>query len=51
MPCEGSLAIAAGGGDAVLLPLSVQAENRRAQSWDEFLRGARLGAGALFTTP
>jgi methionyl-tRNA formyltransferase len=42
-------AIGAGGG--AVLPLLVQPENRREQSWDEFLRGARLEPGALFTTP
>jgi methionyl-tRNA formyltransferase len=29
-----------------VLPLVVQAENRREQSWEEYLRGARLEAGA-----
>jgi methionyl-tRNA formyltransferase len=43
------LAIACGTG--LVLPVTVQAENRRRQSWDEFLRGARLEPGALFTTP
>jgi methionyl-tRNA formyltransferase len=41
------LAIAAGAG--ALLPELVQPENRREQSWDEYLRGARLEPGALFT--
>jgi methionyl-tRNA formyltransferase len=40
-----------GTGSAALLPLVVQVENRRQQSWDEYLRGARLPADALFTTP
>jgi methionyl-tRNA formyltransferase len=31
-----------------VLPLVVQAENRREQSWEEYLRGARLEAGARF---
>jgi len=48
--CGDTLAIASGSGTAVL-PLNVQAENRRAQSWESFLRGARLAPGALFTTP
>jgi len=43
------LGIAAGRG--VLVPIAVQPENRREQSWEEFLRGARLPLDALFTTP
>jgi methionyl-tRNA formyltransferase len=31
-----------------VLPLVVQAENRREQSWEEYLRGARLEAGAAY---
>jgi methionyl-tRNA formyltransferase len=49
VPSGDQLAIGAGRG--VVLPLVVQPENRREQSWDEFLRGARLQPGALFTTP
>ena len=30
-----------------LLPLTVQPENRREKSWDDYLRGARLEPGAL----
>ncbi len=41
-----TLAIAAG--DGLLLPREVQPENRRAMSWEEFLRGARLTAGVRF---
>jgi methionyl-tRNA formyltransferase len=48
--CGDTLAIGTGGRGAVL-PLSVQAQNRRTQPWDEYLRGARLEAGALFTAP
>jgi methionyl-tRNA formyltransferase len=44
-----TLAIAAG--DGAVLPVSVQPENRRAIGWDDYLRGARLAPGALFTTP
>ena len=33
-----------------VLPLVVQAENRREQAWEEYLRGARLDAGTLFRT-
>jgi len=35
-----------GTGEGLLEPLEVQPENRRAVSWDAFLRGARLGPGA-----
>ena len=35
-------------GDGVLEPLEVQPENRRAMSWTEYLRGARLSPGAVF---
>lgn len=45
----GTLAIATG--DGLLLPREVQPENRRAMSWEEFLRGARLVAGARFERP
>jgi methionyl-tRNA formyltransferase len=41
-------AIAAGSG--AVFPLEVQAENRRAQPWEDYLRGARLEAGVPFTT-
>ena len=34
-----------------VLPLVVQAENRREQPWEEYLRGARLQDGARFTNP
>jgi hypothetical protein len=37
-------------GQGVMVPVSVQPENRREQSWEEFLRGARLPLDALFTT-
>jgi len=39
----GNLCIAAG--DGLLLPILVQPESRKAISWEEFLRGARLGPG------
>lgn len=45
----GILAIATGEG--LLLPRQVQPENRRAMSWEEFLRGARLAVGARFGRP
>jgi methionyl-tRNA formyltransferase len=44
-----TLAIATAAG--AIVPLSVQPENRREVSWDEYLRGARLEPGAMFTTP
>jgi methionyl-tRNA formyltransferase len=44
-----TLAVAAGQG--ALMPLTVQPENRREVSWADFLRGARLDTGAVFTTP
>ena len=37
--------------EGALVPVNVQAENRRAQPWDEYLRGARLDPGARFTSP
>lgn len=33
-------------GEGLLLPVEVQPENRKAMSWEEFLRGARLEIGA-----
>ena len=51
----GTLTIAAGGvlvvasGDGGVEPVEVQPENRRAVPWSDYLRGARLGAGARFT--
>ncbi len=32
-------------GERLVLPLEVQPENRRTMRWDDWLRGARLGAG------
>ena len=46
---SGGLAIATG--DGLLLPLDVQPENRKAMPWADFLRGARLSAGARVTEP
>lgn len=43
------LAIATASG--LLLPLEVQPENRKAMPWADFLRGARLEAGARVTEP
>ncbi|PYN81400.1 MAG: methionyl-tRNA formyltransferase [Candidatus Rokuibacteriota bacterium] len=34
-----------------LRPIEVQPENRRAMSWAEYLRGARLAPGATFANP
>jgi len=44
-----TLAIATGAG--ILLPLEVQPENRKAMPWSDFLRGARLEAGACVSEP
>jgi methionyl-tRNA formyltransferase len=44
-----TLAIATGAG--ILLPLEVQPENRKAMQWGDFLRGARLEAGARVSEP
>jgi methionyl-tRNA formyltransferase len=44
-----SLAVASGEG--LVLPLEVQPESRRSVAWAEFLRGARLGAGARLSAP
>jgi methionyl-tRNA formyltransferase len=46
---DGELAVATGEG--ALLPREVQPESRRALSWGEFLRGARLRAGERLTAP
>jgi methionyl-tRNA formyltransferase len=43
----GTLCIATG--DGLLLPTEVQPENRKAMAWQDFLRGARLSAGARVT--
>jgi methionyl-tRNA formyltransferase len=43
------LAIATG--QDLLLPLEVQPDNRKAMAWEDFLRGARLPAGARVTEP
>jgi methionyl-tRNA formyltransferase len=45
----GEPAIAAA--DGWLRPIEVQSENRRAMSWADYLRGARLTPGATFSTP
>jgi methionyl-tRNA formyltransferase len=45
----GEPAIAAA--DGWLRPIEVQPENRRAMSWADYLRGARLIVGATFSTP
>jgi methionyl-tRNA formyltransferase len=47
VPAGGVLAVATG--DGLVLPVEVQPESRRAVTWTEFLRGARLEAGARFT--
>jgi methionyl-tRNA formyltransferase len=45
----GALAVAAAGG--AVLPGEVQPESRRVLGWPEYLRGARLAAGARFSAP
>jgi methionyl-tRNA formyltransferase len=37
--------------DGWLCPVEVQPENRRAMSWSEYLRGARLSTGSRFAAP
>jgi len=49
VPHDDALAVAAGQG--AVWPLDVQPENRRTMPWVDYLRGARLLAGARFTTP
>lgn len=49
VPHGGTLAIATGAG--ALLPVEVQGENKRPIPWADWLRGARLAAGARFTAP
>ena len=48
-PGEGPLAVTTG--DGLFLPLEVQPENRKAMRWADFLRGARLAAGARVGEP
>jgi methionyl-tRNA formyltransferase len=38
-------------GDAAVLPVEVQPENRKTMAWDAWLRGARLTAGARLAAP
>ena len=45
----GTLAVSAG--DGVVLPVSVQPENRKPMAWDDWLRGARLASGARLGAP
>jgi methionyl-tRNA formyltransferase len=37
--------------DGAVLPLEVQPESKRRMTWPDYLRGARLGAGARFRRP
>lgn len=46
---EGQLVAATGAGG--FLPVEVQADNKRPMSWTEYLRGARLSAGARLLGP
>jgi methionyl-tRNA formyltransferase len=43
---DGATTLGVATGDGVLVPVEVQPTNRRAMGWAEFLRGARLEAGA-----
>jgi methionyl-tRNA formyltransferase len=43
--------LALGTGDGLLLPVEVQPENRRPMTWDDYLRGARLGPGVALGAP
>jgi methionyl-tRNA formyltransferase len=43
--------LAIGTGEGLLLPVEVQPENRRTMAWDAYLRGSRLGPGAVLGTP
>jgi methionyl-tRNA formyltransferase len=49
IPFSDDLAIATG--DGLLLPIEVQPESRKTMAWADFLRGARLSAGARVTEP
>ena len=35
-------------GDGLLLPIEVQPDSKKAMAWEDFLRGARISAGARF---
>ena len=50
-PQEGHAPVAIATGSGLLLPLEVQPENRKAMPWADFLRGARLEAGARVMEP
>jgi methionyl-tRNA formyltransferase len=43
--------LAVASGEGLVLPIDVQGESRRAVTWTEFLRGARLEAGARLFVP
>lgn len=43
--------LALGTGEGLLRPTEVQPDGRRVMSWEEYLRGARLGPGAAFGAP
>ena len=49
VPQANTLAVATGAG--AFLPIEVQAEGRRPLTWPEYLRGARLAAGAVLRAP
>ncbi len=48
---RGERALAIATGEGLLLPIDVQPENRKAMPWQDFLRGARLRAGARVSEP
>jgi methionyl-tRNA formyltransferase len=43
--------LAVASGEGLVLPVQVQPESRRTVTWTEFLRGARLEAGARLSVP
>jgi methionyl-tRNA formyltransferase len=49
IPFSNDLAIATG--DGLLLPIEVQPDSRKTMPWGDFLRGARLSAGARLAEP
>jgi methionyl-tRNA formyltransferase len=51
MLVEAGESLAVASGEGLVLPVEVQPESRRAVAWMDFLRGARLGAGARFDAP
>ena len=50
-PAPGSDALAIATSNGWLQPIEVQPENRRAMSWSDYLKGARLAAGTVLAVP